>query len=178
MPDNDYSILLPELPFNYPAVTWACNTYHFKTTFSKLDVVFKFHEPEKAIKQNVSSGGLMLAFKSEIKQKIFPTEDALLEFIPFKVAGEDWFFLNCLKSIVRFDEQSSQLFKSQPSNQIYLIMKLHAHKALPINERHIFTLEGSNKATIFVSEKFKQECISHEVKGLAFREIGTINDIV
>ena len=52
-----------------------------------------------------------IAFRGDLKQKIFPSPCCEVEFLPIRVSEEEWMLLNCLKTTRQYDSQKSQLHR-------------------------------------------------------------------
>jgi hypothetical protein len=111
-----------------------------------------------------------LVFRGELKGQIFPTPCNELEFLPIRVAGENWFLLNCLKTTLGYDSDESIFYRSL-EGQIFLINHLVVSDAtLPACE--VFVIDDSNRTTLFVLPSFVERIGRLNLGGITFKEIG------
>jgi hypothetical protein len=134
---------------------------------------YDFFEPankksKKPDMSTVSGGGL--ALRADLKDRIFSTPDDDLEFLPIRVATEDWYIVNCLRSTGAIDEEASVLYRSI-EGQIFMIIKVVVDDPL-LEQRDIFVLDGSNRASVLALPSFVERVSSLDISGITFREIG------
>ncbi|PWF45024.1 hypothetical protein C7C56_018645 [Massilia glaciei] len=96
-----------------------------------------------------------------------------LELLPLKVEGKDWKLLNCLNSIDNVDEKRSILHRDD-SGKIFMVQKLVINN-LAVDKNEFFTIQDSNRSSIFVIESFVNRVRQLGLKGLQFRHIGEVN---
>jgi hypothetical protein len=114
----------------------------------------------------------LIAFRAELRDALFPTEKPELELLPIRVADQPWLVVNCLASVVKFDEKKSQIMRDE-SKQIFMILRLQLDSA-SVNGYEMFTLDESNRAQVFVTESFRDRVQGLNLKGITFQSIGEI----
>lgn len=116
-----------------------------------------------------------ILFRADLLDTIFPAKPGELEFLPVLVDGNDWLLINCLKTTRDYDESKSQLFRRGINKQIFMINYLVIHDKSVANVG-LFTLEDSNRASIFATEPFVDRINLLNLKGMSFKEIGYISE--
>lgn len=93
------------------------------------------------------------------------------ELLPVGVEGQEWLLFNNLAALDGFDKDRSKVLSSY-AGEIYWVESLfipsHAVKW------DLFTIAGSNRASIFVTDRFVAEAKTLGVSGVHFREVGEI----
>lgn len=149
---------------------------NFRSLASLRDkLVFKFDaeatgeiKPVPDISPSYVSG--MLLFRSTLMPALFPAPCPDLEFLPIRVAGEDWRLLNCLKTTKGYDAEASKFFRGE-TGQIFFVQHLVVTDPT-VAGCELFTLEDSNRAQLYCLPAFKERIEALGLKGLKFREIG------
>lgn len=113
-----------------------------------------------------------VAFRTELKNLIFPFKSDDLEFLPIVASGEDWLIVNCLRTTDCYDEAKSLLHR-HPSGRIFMVQKLIVTASLPENSE-LFTIDGSNRAYTYFLESLVDRIKDLGLEGLTFHEIGRI----
>jgi hypothetical protein len=170
---NDCQCVLPgagvppvtELRFNRKRLLEEWKTYQYD-----------FYEPgkkksKKPAMSTVSGGGL--ALRADLKDRLFSTPDDDLEFLPIRVASEDWYIVNCLRSTAAIDEEASVLYRSI-EGQIFMIVKVVVDDPL-LEQGDLFVLDGSNRASVLTVPSFVERVSRLGISGITFREIGELN---
>jgi hypothetical protein len=114
----------------------------------------------------------VLAFRSTLLEKIFPSPCASLEFLPIHASGEEWTLLNCLKTTSGYDPNDSEVLRGE-SGEIFLIQKL-AVADPSVQECEVFTIADSNRAQLIAVPSFVDRMKKGGIQGLSFREIGQL----
>lgn len=105
---------------------------------------------------------------------VFPVKPPKLEFLPVLIDGEDWLLLNCLKTTKDYDPERSKFYRDNDERQqIYSLEYVVIHDT-SVNSVGLFTLDGSNRATLFATQTFVDHINKLGLKGLNFREIGVL----
>jgi hypothetical protein len=170
---NDCQCVLPgagvppvtELRFNRKRLLEEWKTYQYD-----------FYEPgkkksKKPAMSTVSGGGL--ALRADLKDRLFSTPDDDLEFLPIRVASEDWYIVNCLRSTAAIDEEASVLYRSI-EGQIFMIVKVVVDDP-SLEQGDLFVLDGSNRASVLTVPSFVERVSRLGISGITFREIGELS---
>jgi len=110
-----------------------------------------------------------IAVNDSAKQAILSELLLDLEFLPVIIDGVQWELMNCVGTVSKY----------LPGSVVYRFGagEIFAIEHLVVDRVHlstdIFTLTGSNRANVFVTEKFKTQCERYLV-GVAFKEIGVV----
>ncbi|WP_426994395.1 hypothetical protein [Methylomonas sp. CM2] len=105
---------------------------------------------------------------------IFPAKPPELEFSPVLIDGEDWLLLNCLKTTKDYDPERSKFHRDNDDRrQIYMIDYVVIHDPT-VESVGLFTLEDSNRSTLFATQTFVDHIHQLGLKGISFREIGIL----
>lgn len=99
-----------------------------------------------------------------------PRAQKNIELLPIIVAGEEWLLVNCLNSIRQYNEGRSIVHKDS-TGTIFMVQKLFIDE-FPVDTEEIFTIEKSNRSTVFVTESFVNRVKHLSLKGLQFKQIG------
>lgn len=110
------------------------------------------------------------AFRSNLQEHLFPEVSENIELLPIIVADEEWLLVNCLNSISKCNESRSILHKDS-TGTIFMVQKLFVDE-FPVDQEELFTLDKSNRSTIFVTESFVNRVKQLSLKGMRFKEIG------
>jgi hypothetical protein len=113
----------------------------------------------------------VVAFRSEVRDVVFPIGADGIEFLPILVAGAPWLLANCLTTLKSYDVRTSRFFRGL-TGEIYLVDRLNLLAGPTSGE--VFTIEDSNRAELFVLESFKQRIERSKLNGITFREIGRV----
>jgi hypothetical protein len=147
-----------------------------KLNFERLSHVWK--TPHFEFYTNGKSSGLRpdisvvmpgIAFRSDLRELLFPESPPEIEFLPIFVSGEAWLLMNCLCAISDYDEGKSILHRAG-QGEIFLVQKL-AILGRTLRCK-FFTVDGSNRAYIYVTEPFVNRVRELGLKGLNFKLIG------
>ena len=82
--------------------------------------------------------------------------------------------VNCLNSIREYNESRSIVHKG-PAGSIFLLQRLIIDE-FPVDSEELFTIENSNRSTIFVTESFANRVKHLNLKGLQFKQIGEVSN--
>lgn len=113
-----------------------------------------------------------LAFRTELKNLLFPFKSDDLEFLPIVASGDDWLIVNCLRATNCYDEAKSLLHRDQ-TGEIFMVQKLIVTAPLPAGSE-LFTIDGSNRAYTYLLESLVDRIKDLGLDGLTFKEIGRI----
>ena len=113
-----------------------------------------------------------VAIRSDIKDAVFGAGYENLEFLPVRVAQQDWFLVNCLQTVSEFDESSSKVSRGL-SGEIFMVLWLVVTDSDALRHE-VFTLDSSNRASVFVKRSFKERVESLGLQGITFRKIGQV----
>lgn len=119
----------------------------------------------------VVGGGLV--FRRDLKEQIFPFHCDSLEFLPIRVAGQDWLLLNCLTMTSGYDSDESVLYRGLEGD-VFMVIHLVVTDATLVS-REIFVIEDSNRAFLYVFPTFVDRIESLRLKGLTFKERGVLH---
>lgn len=111
-----------------------------------------------------------IAFREELRESIFPVENADVELLPIVVSGEDWLIVNCLRSTSAIVESKSVLHRDG-SGTIFMVQKLVVLSS-ELEDAEIFTVDGSNRSYSFLVDSFVNRVVDLKLEGLTFAEIG------
>lgn len=113
-----------------------------------------------------------LAFRADVKADLFPGACVGLEFLPIRVGAEPWLLLNCLNTVMQFDEKKSDVMRGM-DDDIFMVLKLTVTD--PVARQHeLFTLSQSNRMQLFALPSFKSRVERLRLKGISFRRIGEV----
>jgi hypothetical protein len=114
----------------------------------------------------------IIVFRKDLKAALFPSPCEWLEFLPVNVAGGEWLLLNCLKSTNQYDRGRSICLRGT-NNEIFLVQKI-AVTDQTLDACQVFTIEDSNRGQLFVLPPVRERAMRLGLKGINFREIGTL----
>lgn len=140
---------------------------------------FSFYADAKDVKKgwdkqpDITRSGPGFFFRADLVDVIFPEKPAELEFLPVLIDGEYWQLLNCLKTTKDYDPERSKFYRSGEHQQIYMIEYAVIHDPT-VESVGLFTLEDSNRTTIFATESFVERIHKLGLKGVDFDEIGVL----
>jgi hypothetical protein len=140
--------------------TWEIRDYEFWTSNDTSDIAI----PDISF---VRSG---LAFRSFLKDKIFPRPCKDLEFLPIRVNGDSWTILNCLKTTSAYDVDESVFYRSL-DNKIFLVNHLVISDST-LSACEVFVLDDSNRATLYALHSLADRINRLGLHGITFKEIG------
>jgi len=110
-----------------------------------------------------------IAVDGGAKQAILTELLSDLEFLPVLIDGVQWELMNCIGCVSNYSPDSVV--------HRFGVGEIFAIEHLVIERAHlsadIFTLGDSNRAKVFVTEKFKRQCERYLI-GVAFKEIGVV----
>ena len=112
-----------------------------------------------------------LAFRKDLESVLFPVDNKNIELLPITVEGADWILINCLNTISQYDEKQRIILYRDTSGTMFMVQRLIVNE-FPIDTDELFTIDGSNRSTIFVSESFVNRVKHLRLKGLQFKHIG------
>jgi hypothetical protein len=116
---------------------------------------------------------LGIACRRELRETVFADAPSDLEFLPFTMECQPWYLINCLRTTSAFDESASRISRSiSPERQIFITLRLVVTDTASALSDWIFTVDGSNRASLFCGDGFKQRVGRSGARGLQFREIG------
>ena len=141
--------------------------------WKEFDLNFFRDGKPQVMEPNITNLVPCIAFKADLEDVLFPHGKHGLEFLPFKVEGKDWKLLNCLNSIDHVDEKHSILHRND-SGIIFMVQRLVLNDLL-VDDIEFFTLEKSNRSSIFVTELFVNRVKQFGLKGLQFRHVGEVS---
>jgi hypothetical protein len=113
-----------------------------------------------------------LAFRSELKEQLFPHPSTNLEFLPITASGESWLLLNCLQAASDIDPAGSEVMRGL-NGDICFVMEIRVTDP-KAQEWDVFTLTDSNRAQLFVTDAFRERVQKLKLKGITFRAIGEV----
>lgn len=148
------------------------NTRSLVKDWEKVDFEFKGFNRSGKAKPDIKllTGGL--AFRSELKEAIFPKPCSELEFLPIRASGEDWLVVNCLKTTDLYDQENSVLY-STDDGEVFMI--IHVVVEDPTLEPcEVFVLKNSNRTTLLTLPSFVERIDRLGLKGINFKEIGVL----
>lgn len=93
------------------------------------------------------------------------------ELLPVVVEGKEWLLFNNLATLGDFDKNRSKVLSSY-LGEIYWVESLFIPSQAV--KWDLFTIAGSNRASIFVTARFVEEAKKLGVDGVHFREVGEI----
>lgn len=113
-----------------------------------------------------------LAFRAELKERLFPVPSANLEFLPLTVSGKPWLLLNCLQAASSINPERSEVMRGI-NGEIFFVIKI---RVTDPDARYweVFTLADSNRAQLFVTDAFRGRVQKHKLKGITFQAVGEI----
>lgn len=173
-PDPD-KIHYPVLWSN-PSDFAKCADLNFKSVKGNWHAFnFEFYRKGKpeGREPNVACVTPGFAFRRDLEGLLFPEHNQNIELLPIIVAGEDWYLVNCLNSIREYNESRSIVHKD-PAGSIFMVQKLIVDE-FPVDNEELFTIENSNRSTIFVTESFANRVKHLSLRGLQFKKIGEVS---
>ncbi len=117
--------------------------------------------------------GGALIFRENLKDKLFNKESALFEFLPIAVEGESWWLVNCLNVTNGFDADESIFYRGL-DGKIFAVRNLVIND-MELSESEMFVIDDSNRATLFVMQKFVDRVTALKLRGIDFKKIGFFN---
>lgn len=114
----------------------------------------------------------IIAFSIELINLILPNSHIAIELIPIQVNGKPWVILSCLQSAIDIDIENSQIMRGL-SGEIFSITKIRVTDT-KARDWEMFTIDGSNRTQLFVTESFRDRIEKSKLKGITFKEIGEI----
>jgi hypothetical protein len=138
-------------------------------------IQFRFAKDKKSdskFEPNAAIIAPCLAVRSDIAEEFFPANTGEVELLPIKVSGQDWLIFNCLASASGLNVDESVVFRDS-TGIIFLIQKVVIHDQ-SVEDKLFFTIDGSNKSTIYALEKFVTLASEKGVKGITFAPIGIL----
>ncbi len=117
-------------------------------------------------------GCLILPVK--LKKAIFPEETQDIEFLPISISGESWLIANCLRTTQHYDSSQSIVYRSVENNKIFMVARMVVNDP-SLEHSEMFTIDDSNRTQIFVHPNFVERIKSLGLRGVNFKEIGTLN---
>jgi hypothetical protein len=114
----------------------------------------------------------VIAFRTDLKEALFPSPCESLEFLPVKVAGIEWTLLNCLKITNQYDSRRSTCLRGA-NKEIFLVQKIVVTDQT-LGACGIFTIEDSNRGQLFVLPSVRARVMRLGLQGINFREVGTL----
>jgi hypothetical protein len=168
-------IILPDYP-KWHQLLGQLNNRPLAKEWSRLEFVFHTDSKRKRKAPDISTVYISgsIAFRAELKDRIFPSPCGEFEFLPILVSGEEWLILNCLKTTRQVDEKQSEVIRIG-DGPIFMIQKLVVND-LSLEQCEVFTVEDSNRAELIVLPSFKERIETLKLQGLTFREIGYLTD--
>jgi hypothetical protein len=130
------------------------------------------NKSEKKPSMNLFGGSLM--FAARFKQAIFPKESEDIEFLPISVSEEPWLIANCLRTTRHYDPSKSIVYRSGENKEIFMVAHMVVNDA-SLEQCEMFTIDDSNRTQIFVQPSFVERIKALGLKGVNFKEIGTLN---
>ncbi len=147
---------------------------HKSTYENKMPVCFHFETIDKKNKNTpnictVYSSGVV-AFSSELKDIVLPTSKTEVELIPIQVDNKQWFIINCMQTVTDIDFNHSNVMRGL-NGEIFMIMKIRVIDSRAKNWE-MFTINGSNRTMLIVTESFRDRIEKNKLKGITFKKIG------
>ena len=167
------SILLQDFA-RWQSFSASINRESLLATWTPIE--FKFDAESKTSVQmssicTVYMSGI-LAFRADVKADLFPGACVGLEFLPITVGAEPWLLLNCLNTVMQFDEKKSSVMRGLDGD-IFMVLELTVTD--PVAPRHeLFTLAQSNRSQLFALPSFKNRVEELGLKGISFDRIGEV----
>lgn len=148
------------------------NTRPLLAEWEVLDFEFKKFNKSQGKTPDVwlLNGGF--AFRSDLKDVIFPAPCREIEFLPIRVSGHEWLVVNCLKAISRYDHENSVLYRGLDGKIFMVIHLIATDHALARCE--IFVVDDSNRTSLFLLPSFVERITALGLNGLVFKEIGVL----
>jgi hypothetical protein len=113
-------------------------------------------------------------FRANLVNEIFPDRIDEIELLPVLVDGEDWLFINCLKTTEFYDKERSKFLRDAGENgQIFMIQHVVVTDS-SVKDVELFTIADSNRVWIIATESFVDRIKKIGINGLDFREIGSL----
>jgi hypothetical protein len=171
---NDHLSILPRSDQEGLAVKSVLNTKPLFDGWNAIAFEFKaFHKSGKE-KPDITTIGGGLAFRSELKDLIFPAPCPELEFLPITVSGDKWTVTNCLTTTNYYDRENSILYR-RGSGQIFMIKRILV-KDPNLAQCEMFVVEDSNRTALLMLPTLVDRIIGLGVAGIEFKEIGVIEN--
>ena len=114
----------------------------------------------------------ILAFRADVKADLFPRACVGLEFLPITVGAEPWLLLNCLNTVMQFDEKKSSVMRGMDGG-IFMVLKLTVSDPVAPQDE-LFTLAQSNRSQLFALPSFKSRVERLRLQGISFHRIGEV----
>jgi len=135
---------------------------------------FEFYNDEKRKKSEPDIAVVVpgVAVRKELAEKIFFDVLDDIEILPISVSGQAWVLANCLVSTRGMDLKKS-FYHRDPSGRIFLIQKMFVNDP-ELSSKLAFTIDGSNRSTVFVLERFVQRVHELGLQGIKFKAVGEV----
>lgn len=150
------------------------NHQRLASDWAPLDFCFKATGKTAVLTPSICSVYFpgVLAFRSELRDVIFPSPCGELEFLPIRADDESWFLLNCLKSTSQYDPQQSVMMRSA-NGGVFFIQRVVVNDN-SVRACGVFTIEDSNRGQLLVLPSVKERITKARAHGLNFPEIGVL----
>ncbi len=142
-------------------------------SWSAPELVLRTVDKRAKKRPDISKVVNLIVMRADALPLLFPTPNGDFEFLPAIVDGEKWVVLNCLRSVETFVEDKSDVARDAPDGQIFYVGKLFVNSAV-VNQYEAFTLDNSNRSSLFVRSSFRDRLIHSKLQGINLREIGAV----
>lgn len=175
---SSYQSLLLRDPVGCPGLLASFHRASLLSRWAPLEFEFRAVDKRRPMRMpdicTIYARGV-LAFRSEVKEALFPAVHADgLEFLPIRVGAgtEPWLLLNCLNTVTAFDEKKSQAVRAMNGD---IAMMRQVTIVDPMARRYeLFTLAQSQRTQLFALSGFKARVDALRLKGMAFRRVGEV----
>jgi hypothetical protein len=117
----------------------------------------------------VSPGGLVAT--EGLARDLLKKVRAECELLPMNVGGRRWELLNVLSTVREFDRSRSDVL-ADSDGRVFWVHKLSILRSEAAWD--IFTLSASNRASIFVTDRFMNAARELGMKGVNFKRVGEL----
>jgi hypothetical protein len=114
----------------------------------------------------------VLAFRSDLRDCLFPASCPELELLPIDVADEKWLLVNCLKSTGEYDRELSVLFRRE-NGEIFFISRVVVRDD-SVRSCGLFTISDSNRGQLLFLSAVKERVTKCGAAGINFPPIGVL----
>lgn len=151
------------------SATWQPLSYTFESDWRVTARGWSIQRPDLCLYHD----GLFV--RRDLVDVIFPNKTAELEWLPVRIDDEDWCLLNCLKTTKDYDPEQSKLVRRGGNQHIemvdYLVVRDDDASLAAVG---LFTLEDSNRYSLFATETVVTRVNNLGLKGVGFDDIGVL----
>ena len=171
---NRYLALVLDKPEDWHSLEAKLNRQRLANGWVPLNFHFEAIGKSAVITPSICSVYLpgVLAFRSELREMLFPSACDELEFLPIRVREESWWLLNCLKSTGSYDARESLVMRGA-GGEVFLIQRIVVDDE-SVRACGVFTIADSNRGQLLLLASMRERITKSGAQGVEFREIGVL----